>query len=398
MTDKNLKNKMASVYGPAVKDFFNDLESHNFTDEELNAVPALFLPGWGEAYSTSVLKIAIAGKETLSWAHALGDSLLTDFNAVKNNTYTPELSCKRFRADGPAEWLNPFWQYAAAAIGKVFDQNKFSILEKDSPILRSIAWFNGHAVETEKSAEVKSQIDEGKITSERLQTIQDLADKHGLSRFDTFIKVFQPHVILYFYRDSEGQSLRNLSEEYGCEFRQSWGDGEAIREYQMGDTIILNMRHTTWMRHGNMKEKVCAELVANILQIRRVLERLGAIGQFYSVDTMSAQVWRDWVSIVRNEADEYECVNDLDLSHHLMLTVARELCKTKSTMTAQTLVLLLNEVTKFRNDQWLYSPNGRGPCKSVASAFHAYHDQGNLEDAKNIAEAFRKLNGEVAYE
>ena len=62
-SDEILKRKMISVYASKVKNFFEELRQLDFSEKELGAVPALFLPGWGEGYSTSVLKIAIAGKK-----------------------------------------------------------------------------------------------------------------------------------------------------------------------------------------------------------------------------------------------------------------------------------------------------------------------------------------------
>lgn len=77
--------------------------------------------------------------------------------------------------------------------------------------------------------------------------------------------------------------------------------------------------------------------------------------------------------------------------------VARELRKTGSTMTAHTLVLLLNEVVKFRNDNWQYSPERRGPCSAVRGAYNAYANNGKQADADLIAESFTKFNGDMAY-
>ncbi len=392
--DEILRRRMVAEYEPKVKAFFDEVSQNGFSDEELNAVPALFLPGWGEAYSSSILKIAIAGKETLYWGNDFGDSLLCDFNAEKEGAYTPSISCKRYRDQGPATWFNKFWQYAAESIGRLFEQNKYDVLSKSSPVLRSIAWFNGHAVETFDS----KGIDKGHISRERMSLLQRLADKYNLSSFESFISVFEPHVILYFYRDPFGLSLRNLTEASGCEFVRSWGEGDAIIEYRLGDTIILNMRHTTWMTHGHMTEQDCADLVAEVLKARGLAAKLpSSSATHYELWSMSALMWRQWVAIVRNEAERYPEWNDWDLSRHLILTVARELRKTGSTMTAHTLVLLLNEVVKFRNDNWQYSPERRGPCSAVRGAYNAYANNGKQADADLIAESFTKFNGDMAY-
>lgn len=391
--DQIFQNRMDVAYTPRINAFFEELARLGFTEKELRAVPSLFLPGWGDGYITSALKIAIAGKETLYWGTDISDSLLADLEAHKSNSYKTYFSCKRFRDQGPADWMNKFWHYAAASIGEVFNQGKFEILDKKSPVLNSIAWFNGHAIETFDSGGV----DHGDISPERMRTLQELADKHGLSSFELFVNVFKPHVILYFYRSNS--ATRNLTEEDGCEYRQTWGDNDDIIEYQMGSTLILNLRHTSWMTRGNMKEKACAELIAHVMKVRGLYNRLpGSSTQHYNVETMSAISWCNWVSLVRDEAALYPDINDWDLSRHLILTVARELRKTNSTMTAQTLVLILNEVIKFQNDCWQYSPERRGPCSSVRGAYNAYVHSGKQKDATIIAEAFTKLNGGKAYE
>lgn len=393
--DKLLCERMKLNYSKKVNDFFASLIKEGFTDAELNAVPALFLPGWGELYSSSILKIAIVGKETLLWGNKHGDSLLTDINAFQTGKYSVDLSCERFREQGPAEWGNIFWQYATSAIAKVFELEKSNVLQKDSPILKSIAWFNSHAIETYQS----NGVDHKNISPEKMDILQRLADQHGLSDFETFVRVFQPHVILYFYRDSHGQSKRNLVPGENCEFRRTWGENGDIEEYQMGETIILNLRHSSWMTRGNMTQDACANLILEVLASRGILGRLPSISSHhFDLYSMDAVTWRLWVEIVRGKAEQHPKCNNLELSRHLILMVARELRKTKSTMTAQTLVLILNEVIKFRNENWQYSPERRGPCTSVKLAYNYYLNNDQLEDATYIAEAFTKLDGEKAYE
>ena len=267
LADELLKNQMSEIYGPLAQAFFADLKDAGFSDEELKAVPSLFLPGWSEGYASSPLKITIAGKETLNWANDFGDCLLDDYKAAENNQYDPFLSCKRFRDQGPKEWANTFWQYSAAAIGKIFGQSKEEVMKPDNKILRGISWFNGHAVETYYSHGV-----DDKISPEKMQQLQDLADKHKLSDFGTFISVFKPQVILYFYRNSSGIPVRTFDSP-ACELVKRWmfdGD-EAIHEYQWHDTIILNMRHTSWMARGKMTEQECADMIAKALNERGII-------------------------------------------------------------------------------------------------------------------------------
>ena len=169
-------------------------------------------------------------------------------------------------------------------------------------------------------------------------------------------------------------------------------------EYQLGDTLILNMRHTSWMNRGFMTERECADMILNVLNQRGLLHLLPFSGkQHFDLYSMSAAAWRRWVKFIRNEARKFPELNNYDLSRHLILTIAQELRKTDSTMTAQTLVMLLNESPKFMNDSGQYSPDGRGPCSCVRGAYNEYERNGKLAEAKTIAASFTKLNRDMAY-
>lgn len=126
-------------------------------------------------------------------------------------------------------------------------------------------------------------------------------------------------------------------------------------------------------------------------------KRRFSMSNFISLQEMPAPVWRDWVSCVRCEAEKHPNMDNMALSHHLILSVARELSKTNSIMAAQTLVHLMNEVVKFRNDNWQYSPDGRGPCSAVRGAFNHYVNNGRENDADLIAASFSRINGKLAW-
>ena len=78
----------------------------------------------------------------------------------------------------------------------MYDVDVNSVLEKDSPIINSIAWNNCHAIETYDSGGV----DQSKITPDEMDSIQKIAFDAGITNIDNFIDVFKPQVILYLYR------------------------------------------------------------------------------------------------------------------------------------------------------------------------------------------------------
>lgn len=391
MVDR-LTEQVKNVYADKASTFFEKVKAMNLTDKELSAIPSLFIPGWGEGYDSSCFRVAIAGKETLCWANEYGDTLKYDLEAYENGQYDVLASCRRFREQGPAEWYNVFWQYPATALAKLFNSTRDEVLQKDNPLLRSIAWFNGHTVETYDS----QGIDKADLSPEKMAAIQTAADESGLSDFEIFANVFRPDVILYFYRNLNGAPNRHFPKD--IEFVRHWGQNDLAGEYRLcGRTILLQFPHTTWLRIHHIPEAEVADIVHAALTARNVSTAICEQNAKCDYYRMSAVEWTKWVEFVRNEAQKYIDMDNMPLSHHLMATVARELAKCHATMNAQTLVLILNEVDKFRQDNWLYSPERRGPCASVSGAWRDYTNKGDDVEAGLIAEAFTKLDGTHAW-
>ena len=287
-------------------------------------------------------------------------------------------------------------------------KDKNDVLDKDSPILRQIGWFNGHAIETAES----KGIDHDNISRDKIDRLQILADMYELSSFKKMVSVLKPDIVIYFYRDSENRYSRFFDHDE-IEFVRNWefyDDKSAVREYQLGKTIILNMRHTNWMTHGNMKENECAESIYQVLsQIffnKNLPPFISEKNHNYSVDNISIRTWLSFVEIIRTEAESkiqnmknssQDYQDNQTLARHLIAFLARELYKTQSTMTAQCLILLLNEVIHFRLTGWQYSPERRGPCSVVRTAWNYFDKRGRSLDAKYIADAYTKINGDYAY-
>ena len=69
-----LRNRFRAEYAPALEAFWDRVGKLGYTDEELWAVPGLFLPGCGSLYSQSLVKVALIGEGTNYW----NDSLLQE--------------------------------------------------------------------------------------------------------------------------------------------------------------------------------------------------------------------------------------------------------------------------------------------------------------------------------
>ena len=402
-----------NTYLPKVKDFYGELEKLDFTKQELESMPSVFLPSWGEDYSKSLTKIVIAGKETYGWISDMN----SEMEAIKNSSYDLiGTSLKAFREAGPAKWgtegRSSFWQYAAMALGKLYKQDKYDVLSRNSRVLKSIGWFNSHAAETWESG----GIDHKNISQDKVALIQKKLDEYEISSFENMISVLSPDIVLYFYRDTQGQYARFLNSNDNCEFVKDWeykGDKAAVKEYQFGKTIILNMRHTSWMTRGNMTQDDCAESISQILKMilssknhpiltfdETKKDSVDNNVPTYSVDNIDLRTWLKFKELIRSEEKRYLSEHKTDnqtLARRLISLIARELCKINSRMTAQLLVLLLNEVLQFQLSQWQYSPERRGPCSVVRTAWKYFYDRKENTDAEYIAEAFTRMDGSYAY-
>ena len=381
--EEMIKNRMCEVYEKKVDNFFTKIEKSGFSNTELKAVPSLFLPGWGEEYGGMKLKIAIVGKETLRWATAHGDNLYDNVIAHKNDSYDVTSSCSVFRDEGPAAWQNNFWQYAISALSKIFSVSKDDVMSEKNRLLKSFVWFNSHSIETYDSKAVNHR----DISKERMAQIQKISDECGLNDFKDFIDVFCPDVILYFYRNSSEIPDRIIPSTF--KLRDKWGEHEDIFEYYDGRTLLLQLRHPTYNVNNGITEDYIAEVADKIMYTRNVKE----IARIYDIYNMTATEWRWWVDYTRNAAVNGRN-DDLNvLARNLIRDIACELLTRNSRMTAQTLVLILNEVDLFRSCNWVYSSERRGPCRVVAGAYNASDE----EDSAVIACAITKLNGELAW-
>ena len=405
MTDAEMIEIAKNTYLPKVKAFYGELKKLGFTKQELESMPSVFLPCWGEDYSKSLTKIVIAGKETYYWI----SDMYNEMKQIGKDSYDLiGLSLKAFRKDGPAKWGteggSKFWQYAAMSLGNLYKQERDDVLNKNSKILKSIGWFNSHAAETWESG----GIDHNNISQDKVAMLQQKLDEYDISSFQNMIKVLSPDIVLYFYRDKYGQYARFLNSNDECEFVRNWeynDDKEAVKEYQFGKTIILNMRHTSWMTRGNMTQQDCAESISQILKMIFSSKNLSIFTfdaqKNYSVDNIDLRTWLKFKELVRSEEKRYLSEHKTDnqtLARYLISQIARELCKINSTMTAQLLILLLNEVLQFQLSQWQYSPERRGPCSVVRTAWKYFYDRNENTDADCIAEAFTRMDGCYAYE
>lgn len=55
--EQELRKRFRKTYGAAADEFYKRIVAEGFTDKELWAVPALFLPSCGNLYAQSLVKV-----------------------------------------------------------------------------------------------------------------------------------------------------------------------------------------------------------------------------------------------------------------------------------------------------------------------------------------------------
>lgn len=382
--DDLFHNRYESIYRPLVERFFTKLDALNLTEKELEAIPELFIPSCGNLYPNSLIRIAIVGKETYGWGSSLFDAL----QRFKQGKYELTTSEYYFRSEGPVEWRNQFWQYAAMALGSLYKLDKSVVLTKKSPIIRTIAWCNIHAIETYESQGVSDDIPPQKMTE-----IQNIAFECGLTDIDNFIEVFKPHVIIQMYRKESDYDSKRWIEK--AEYFHNWGEGGFLNEYSYRNTIILHCWHSRYLQqYAGISEETFAHAVRDALTSHKLFKRLISLPHYDELGDYS-----HFCELANEMAASSDTTSDQDLAQEVVTAIAMELRKTKSTMTARLLTsVILNQIPRFREHGWQYSPNGRGPCRVVRGVWNVLDRQGRKEEAEFVADAFTGIHGNLCWE
>ena len=391
-----LRQRHNQVYRPLVDTFFTEIGKLNFVNQELAAIPSLFLPACGKRYPSSLVKIAVIGQETLRWGWDK-DGLAADFRNWKEGRFDGQLSFSAFQDEGPVEWQNRFWQYHFSVLEKIYGRS--GLLEGHNAILDGIAWSNRFAVER-NGANVGNASEQ--IPAEHFWQIRGFAEKSGLSTFEAFRKVFNPDVILYSCRN-EAMGSDSVLAPFAKQIDKRECDGFKIWTWKMGKTWIFQTWHPSYLsQYKGVSIDEFADAIREEMIKRKVFAPIGATRHY--ADESDGQV-RTFAERLSEEADRLvnasPDIGDQELSYRLLGALALELQKQRATMTARRAVLLLNETTRFREHNYLFAPGGHGPCQVVAAAYRRFDARGTEEDrlvADAIAGAFTTVRGTYAYE
>lgn len=399
-SEQELRKRFQSIYQPLVKAFFEDLEQLNLSEKELKAVPSLFLPACGYLYGQSLVKVAVIGESTLRWH----EDLFCDLQKIKNGTYDFFASFSHYQGQGPTDWQNPFWKYHAEVLETIYSRR--DALSYSNPLFSGIAWGNCSPLELHRDNGTGVNIND--ISKSAYDKISDLVWKHRISGIEFFVEVFHPDVILYTCRNDNisDKILQTPGIQLYSDDKQP--EGWVIKVWKYKRAKIIQTQHPSWLGVRKRGEKVRANVfgqrVAHKLMQLNCFAPIGTEKHYSSFSDDSIPFFIETLNGVAKQI----CTNTLEdtsnyeflrtLSYKLLLSLALELHKQKSTMTAVLACKLLNQVDIFKENNWCYALERRGPCSTIRGAWNRFDSLNEKEHAAAIAEAFTKLNGNYAWE
>ena len=233
--------------------------------------------------------------------------------------------------------------------------------------------------------------------------MQTIADECELSSFDKFIDVFRPNVIIYTLHNSNGANrvLPKGAKQIAVK-KPIDGNAWIIKVYRARRTLIIQTQHPSWVvgrKHVGID--TFGRAIAEVLIENNLFAPPAKEHFYWDINDKACKVFSQLLNEEALRVKQGEDWWDMKImSYKLVSALADHLSLTNSTMTAALMVKLLNTVELFKEKNWLYSENGRGPCAVVAGAYRYYNDKGTRNDPKSaakIAEAYTRLNGRYAY-
>ena len=396
-SEQEIRKRFHAIYQPLVEAFFEDLEHLNLSEKELMAVPSLFLPACGYLYGQALVKVAVIGESTLRWH----EDLFCDLQRLKNGTYDFFASFSHYQGHGPTDWQNPFWKYHAEVLETIYSRR--DALSNSNPLFSGIAWGNCSSLEIYRKS--GSGVNTDVITENTYAQISALAWKHRISGVEFFVEVFRPDIIIYTCRNDymSDRILQTPGVQLLSEDKQP--EGWVIKVWKYKQTKIIQTQHPSWLRqYRHVSYVIFGSRVAQMLMQLKCFAPIGTEKHYSSGSEDSIPFFIEKLNAVAKQicANSLEDTSNYDflrtLSYKLLLSLALELHKQKSTMTAVLACKLLNQVDIFKENNWCYALERRGPCSTIRGAWNRFDSLNEKEHAAAIAEAFTKLNGNYAWE
>lgn len=370
-----MKEAYVEYYKPLVQQFCKSMQGKDY--EGLDRMPHPFLPLFGKNYEDTELKFLIIGQDTKGWGN------VADF--VKQELEQPgQLIAKRFWEIDNIDLkkggknTHSFIGFAAAILASLHGIANWNVLKwgKHQHILSSFAWGNANAVILKES--LKKFI---KGVPLKTWEATHAAGEH-FNRFRHMLEILKPRVVLITVTDLPNKFFDGLNViTMKC-------PEPHIRHYRLEGlhVDIFHTRHPNSMRWVGGPLNFLSKLKTIILASTLVPEFPDFISADDSGDDVVSYLMKHAPRPNGNNQRKYEFVT----------WVADTLTEQKAFMSVPCLVQMANELG-YRTNYGTTFSGGRGSYRLVRGAYHRCVKNGEEENARQIAEAFRKPDFTYAY-
>lgn len=374
-------------YKPLVEEFVDNLMKDG-PPERYAKIPELFLPAWGNRYEDSLCKIAFIGRDTAGW----GADIHKTIDRVREGDWSGIFDQSEFRSLDYTGWGNTrysFWGFALYFLAWLYGIENWEILKNKShkDILASFAWGNTNSIERwDSKTIVKAR--KGLSQEER----KTFATTHGIVKnasrvFDDyrhFEKLLAPDVVFVMCEKGDCDCYLSNSNPGDPIFREDSAD---LRVFRIGKGLVVNIPHPQGImfRRDNHKADYYASQLRSILEENRVF--LPMKNEFLA----DAKMAKEFLDTFAQQLDSKKLS-----TRDAVEKIALELRKQDACMTVPLLSRVLTEADFHPTYGGNYQ-GGRGSYRML-SWFYWHFKNKKPDVAEAIAEAFKKPNGEYAYD
>ncbi|EIC20854.1 hypothetical protein [Thiorhodovibrio frisius] len=382
----SMKQSYLDYYIPLVAKFCSQLKMGQFDDLERLSQP--FLPLFGDSYEHSQQKLLIIGQDTYQWFPAdqfIAGELAEPGSGI-NKAFENVIQGYQFRDWGRN--THSFLGFVMGLLGSVNEIDDWTILKRGSgyeKVLGSFAWGNSNAIEVWATIEKYKEQGLPHPSQETWEAARE-ASKH-FNKLEHMLLTLKPKTVLIL---NSGLEIEDFFA--GLDFEGLGKIGERFLRYRVRnfDVDVYHTCHPSYMRnrggplgfirefHDILEEKNSVRIeVSTLLQseAEKAKSEDEALLDFIREHAPSAE-----------KADKYE----------LVAWVAATLIKHDAFMVVPTLAEILND-KGFKTDYDTEYSGGRGTYRLVSSTYIRLEKDGAIDEARYVAEAFRKPDLTYAY-
>lgn len=357
-------------YTPLVKVFCDTLLQH--PADTYHGIPQPFLPCFGNRFENAMVKIAIIGRDTKGWGNlsTFLEACQQNFDSIRDMDEFQNLDYVNWTSGKGHRYT--FWGFAMYFLSALYGVKNWEIMKQrqHSEILRSFVWGNVNSIEYFDVSSKGKGADwnawsRAKTASSPFDRIEHITDLFSLDVAIIMCNCADCNR----YLSGSGAILL--------------GDKNGVRRFQLGKCLIFNMPHPNGMRFRGGADYYAQNIREELLSHGLLIE----MPEFIENGKEAEKIENYIMQHAPRGVSTYDTI----------AFISNELRKHEATMTVPLLFKIINLIGCQTSYGTKYS-SGRGSYRTISLAYDKYKNAGQVDIAESIAIAFRKPNGDYAYE